>query len=371
MIKKVIVCVVFLLLSVVGYYATAGLASDPEQVYLAKMLDEGREVYLLKGELAGEYPVSMTLAFEKDTIVGSYVFSNSEPMKLSGKIEDDSYRFWATVENEGIVDTTGVFVLDKAFNGVWQNTDRTGRNLGNDIKRVDLEPASESFQSYRVRKYLYEYDIPFPGKPGSSTSVNFDIEYLELIGSTQAVTFINRLMREEYVEAAKNSGSMYNDVLKQIAEFGDGPFGISNISHYSVEYADDRLVSINNSGYSYAGGAHGISYYINQVYSLETGEIITLDEIFKDGENRKLVALLRKKLLEVREGKSSYFEFDQIRLNGNFLVNDRGIEFTYGHYEICAYAIGMPTVFFSWDELKSFVRKDSPVRYLLKGRSKR
>ncbi len=360
MIKRILIAAVLTVGGIIGAFAARNFQQTQPADTLELSLISDETTYLLEGKLAGKYGVTMDLVVIGDSISGSYYYSRpSDKLQLLGYVDGRALKFYETVTKDGVVDTTGHFAIDRNFDGKWSSGERE--------LTVELAPRSSEVRGYRVQKYGYDGEIPFPNEPESGTSVVFDIELFELLGTSKAVRKINIELEEQFSGAVSGARIMYDENLESIEEYGYGPFGISDELIYSVDYIDDRVISISSGGYFFGGGAHGVTHVDNQIFDLSSGEQIPLDNILKNRDDRRLIALLRQKLLEEREGEDSYFDFDDIRLNDNFSISQGGLWFIYEPYEIAPYVMGMPTVFFSWGELKPFFREDSPLWYMVEG----
>ncbi|HNP92166.1 RsiV family protein, partial [Macellibacteroides fermentans] len=51
--------------------------------------------------------------------------------------------------------------------------------------------------------------------------------------------------------------------------------------------------------------------------------------------------------------------------NGNFSVDETGINYTFNEYEIAAYVVGATHVHLSFEEIKHLARKESPIAHLV------
>jgi hypothetical protein len=118
----------------------------------------------------------------------------------------------------------------------------------------------------------------------------------------------------------------------------------------------------------YTGGAHGASVYMNYVLNLQTGEVITEEDIFTEGSQDVLALILVDKIARqnnVTDAKEleelGFFSIDEIFPNGNFLVDEEGITFYFNEYEIAAYVVGVSRVKLRYADIKPLLKKDSPV----------
>ena len=139
---------------------------------------------------------------------------------------------------------------------------------------------------------------------------------------------------------------------------------ISHIENYSsqfgIDYLSEKVVSINQLVYEYTGGAHGNYATVNSVYSLENGNKLKIEDLIIDLKSADLIKLIVDKLVKI-EGRdaNSYFGLDEISLeNNNFYLTSKGLVFTWGIYEIGAYAIGETMVLIPTEEIKPYLKDE-------------
>ena len=163
----------------------------------------------------------------------------------------------------------------------------------------------------------------------------------------------------------------YETTSKQMPKFRQDWAVDLNIEKYTET---DRIICISCDFYSFLGGAHptGLSAYFN--FDKETGDTISLSNLFKPGFEPKLNALIDKKFREINDlkpgdnlvEKGGLFE-NVIKFNYNFaitkdsLTNEKGLEFLYNEYEIAPYAAGPIELDFTSAELADIL---APNDYL-------
>ena len=135
---------------------------------------------------------------------------------------------------------------------------------------------------------------------------------------------------------------MEEDYKAEVAKSDETPVG-SWFSYYEMSSDDiafnqDDIISYTVSFENYTGGAHGAHSYNNHVVNLKTGKPITEEEIFVDNE---------------------------IFPNGNFLVDETGITYSFNEYEIAAYVVGVTNVHLPYKEIRYLLRDDSPISQLI------
>ena len=128
---------------------------------------------------------------------------------------------------------------------------------------------------------------------------------------------------------------------------------------------------------SYAGGVHGSVLEYFTCINLDTGEKITLKDIFhvcdecsEEERFNNETLIIKQKLMEMNDFNSlqeleDIFWVEDIKPVENFYLTEQGIVFVYNQYDIAAYAYGRWYVLLSYDDIKPFLVPDSPLRRFL------
>lgn len=121
------------------------------------------------------------------------------------------------------------------------------------------------------------------------------------------------------------------------------------------------------------GGSTSYDSYRNYVINLNTGQQVTENEIFNAGYDIALQSLIIASLLDKNNVKTveeledlGYFGVLEIVPNKNFLLNDKGIIYTYNKGEYSAYQLDAPQVFIPYSLIRSLLRENS-IAYKLAG----
>ena len=119
-----------------------------------------------------------------------------------------------------------------------------------------------------------------------------------------------------------------------------------HLQTYSVSYSD------------FTGGAHGMYGIIYNVFDLTTGAAVTERDLFADGYEEGVAALLKQSLaaylMENEIGEDMVFGEPQPY--DNFAVSEEGVTWTYNPYEIAPYAVGAISLTVSWSDLKPYLK---------------
>lgn len=174
--------------------------------------------------------------------------------------------------------------------------------------------------------------------------VNLNIPILTIIGDKKISTKINDeiyndvlVWRNELTEEAK---SYNNDYKNYNIEFS--PFILD--TKYKVTYNKNNILSIPMLYYQYSGGAHGLTTEKSYNFNLKTGEVIKLENLFRDGfdYNTKINQYIKDKIAKKPE---EYFDngtvFKGIKTKQDFYISNDGIVVYFQLYEISPYAGGI------------------------------
>lgn len=174
---------------------------------------------------------------------------------------------------------------------------------------------------------------------------------------------------EDYVDNYKSLEDEYKEELKRT----DGApveawYSYYETSSNEITYNSNGILSYTVYVENYTGGAHGSHATTNHSISLKTGEAITEEDLFVDGYQSDLALILVDKIAgqnNVANAKDlediGFFSVDEIVPNGNFLIGEEGITYTFNEYEIAAYVVGATSVLIPYEELRHLLKDDSPV----------
>ncbi len=141
----------------------------------------------------------------------------------------------------------------------------------------------------------------------------------------------------------------------------------------SVAETGGKIISIIESGWDYAGGAHGLGFVLYHNYSIETGQKIELQDCITAGGEEVLRSAAEEIFRNERDlvGKDLteegyWFGEGGFVLNTNFLPEETAITFFYNSYEIAPYAAGPTEIIIPYEKFKQVIKKDGPLGFALK-----
>lgn len=147
----------------------------------------------------------------------------------------------------------------------------------------------------------------------------------------------------------------YVNYVKSVESVEDAPGN----EEQSCDLIDttNRLFSIQIVGYNMQYGAAHPSTTISCLnFDLQTGNKIKMNDILISGYERKISSIVKKKLF--KEFGSEGWEFS---LTKNISIHKNGLSFNYNQYEIGTYAMGAPSVFVKWSEIKDLLKENPYV----------
>ena len=125
----------------------------------------------------------------------------------------------------------------------------------------------------------------------------------------------------------------------------------------TVTYCNGNVITVNNQGYEYMGGAHGASFDNSVTFLVSTGESLTTDMLPSISKLRPY--LVRSLAGQFEIPTSEWNDIFQVPINeleyGTPFVDASGLNFQYGAYEIGPWAMGMPRATISLSEARSLL----------------
>lgn len=177
---------------------------------------------------------------------------------------------------------------------------------------------------------------------------------------------------EDYLNNYKDLEDEYKAEVTKADETPVGAwFSYFEMSSDDIAYNKNDILSYTVNFENYTGGAHGAHSFTNHVIDMKTGNLIKEDDIFIEGFQEDLAQILIDRIAKqntVENPKEleniGFFSIDEIFPNGNFLIDDNGITYTFNEYEIAAYVVGATNVHLPYEEIQYLLKKESPIAHL-------
>lgn len=139
-------------------------------------------------------------------------------------------------------------------------------------------------------------------------------------------------------------------------------------AHAKVLRQDSSLTTIEVAGYSYTGGAHGISYTYFVNWDTKTNKSISLNDVLVDGYKAKLTSTAEhifrtdEKLSDTSSLNNQhdyFFKDGKFSLPDNYLITPLGIRFLYNVYTIKPYAAGITNLVIPYSQIKPLIKPNT------------
>ena len=313
---------------------------------------------------------------QEDQISGNYEVSSSDDTityDMAGEISQDNRAVLSPYGAETPA-LEGVLV-DRKFTGIW--------NYGTHKEKVELTelypPGSIPLEVY----YLHSEENLIEGNP-ETPSAEIELTMVYPVNNknvTPEVTHkIQQIIAGHYtdkseilnpdsvlVAAEQEFYNLYKEMDEEDWKDMEALFNWTQENDMSVLYNSNGLLSLEYLNYVYTGGAHGLTMTGHDIIDLNTGNLLTPEQIFRENTTEQLSALLTAQLRQ-DEGipdsiplvDAGYF-VEKIDPVDNIYINGSGIGFTYAAYEIAPYSMGITQVFLSYRQLKALLKKDTLV----------
>lgn len=174
------------------------------------------------------------------------------------------------------------------------------------------------------------------------------------------------VVRVYYDSLMTNMKAEYDDVRENMGGEDDGFFSMSNERTIAKSYETEKIITIEDYGSVYAGGAHPLSYAGAVSFDRKTGKRLGT-EIFKNLKSKELRNEILRGLREYFEVKSNE-ELGEMLLGVDYrnipmpgvapYFSKNGLEFIYGQYEIAPYACGMPQFTIPYSRLEPLLKEE-------------
>lgn len=123
----------------------------------------------------------------------------------------------------------------------------------------------------------------------------------------------------------------------------------------TVAYKNDKVITIKNTGYEYAGGAHGMGWESCTTYLLEDGTELTYSMLPSFNTLKPYIFSSLAKEFEIPANQFSDYgiNIEDLPQGTSPYINEKGVNFTYGEYEIGPYSLGRPTATIPLSKMQS------------------
>lgn len=169
----------------------------------------------------------------------------------------------------------------------------------------------------------------------------------------EAVQRLNERFKSEAERIAAEQETEMNSFLAEAEEM-DMDISVSFERSLKNVYIEGSMICVEQSDYSYTGGAHGLAGLIGINYDLEEERELSMEEVLgcskENAEEAVAGAFSRTEL--VQEG---IITLDQVRENLDeavYYMTEEGVHIVFPQYSLGAYAIGMPEAVVTEQDVK-------------------
>ncbi|MEI0567859.1 RsiV family protein [Brachyspira pulli] len=311
---------------------------------------EESKFYMLSGNISGEKASMYLYVNSNKNSISGYYYTKNKKALITGSINNNKLNMQEVDENNNMHATiNGVLSDDIVFsaeikydesNEVKDMEFALNRNLpvyyANIIDYYKNDIISNSIFSYHRTSFSFS-------KNNENETLNID----------------NSIM---YIEEECNN---YYNEWKALLYVGSSNITYEIDNTVNVGYIDSRVIALDNYSSMYTGGAHRSTANLQEVFSLEDSNLITIRDLISDFNDNNLISIMREKILMTGSTKEDYFDFNSITMeNSTYRILPNSINFIWQPYDIAPYSTGTTEISFSFEELKPFVKEGSPLSYL-------
>lgn len=154
----------------------------------------------------------------------------------------------------------------------------------------------------------------------------------------------------------------HNFIVKKATDENEN-YRSENLNVTAPFFIDSNVFVASRFSYSYMGGAHGMLSTEYDNYDVSTGKKVTINEIVNIDSEDFIEFYKNRVKSEYGDGVLSM----EIPITHNFYILPTGITFSYAPYELLGFAAGQPHLFFNFEELKPYRKKNTIIdKYIVK-----
>jgi len=182
--------------------------------------------------------------------------------------------------------------------------------------------------------------------------MSLNLELLVVDDAFPGAERINQVLRESEEENIRYGEESVSWVEETLQEEGEWDFPTCSLdgSVSDITYFDGDYFSFYMSMYDYQGGAHGMPYHNGYTFDLQTGEQLFLADLLENSEEELKDIVTRYFEEYIGRNPEEFWEdaVDTVRntvcMDSEFYLNEDGIVFYYGPYDLACFAAGFQEV---------------------------
>ena len=172
---------------------------------------------------------------------------------------------------------------------------------------------------------------------------------------------------ENHPELAPQNLDIYHEQALQSTDFYTYLETLSSKVHFNK----GNLLSFQVNRINKKGSSAAYSTYHSYVINLETGELVTENDLFTAGYDVALQQLFASKLMQQNNVNTiydleelGYFGIEEIMPNRNFLIDEKGITYIFNKGEYSAYLLDAQEIFIPFEDISVLLRENTLVSKL-------
>lgn len=158
--------------------------------------------------------------------------------------------------------------------------------------------------------------------------------------------YIKNCLNENFTGSLDTPDALLRNALKGKKDVSFGQEGESLEQNFKVIYNNQHVITLDNTGYTYMGGAHGMGWNSGTTFLIENGTEFSESMLPSISKMRPFILQGLAKSYNVSTGDLSDILLtspNEIDYPGTIYITGEGITFIYQPYEIAPWSEGTPT----------------------------
>lgn len=114
---------------------------------------------------------------------------------------------------------------------------------------------------------------------------------------------------------------------------------------FDIKLLNEKVLSLALNHYEFTGGAHGNFFAMGYTFDLNTGDLLTLDKIIRQGALPDITKICEQRILEMFEAESlsdagMFEDYIDLTIDQDFFLLSDALVFQFDPYEIAPYSMG-------------------------------
>ncbi|MEM6348075.1 MAG: RsiV family protein [Bacteroidota bacterium] len=304
-----------------------------------------------------KYPIEMILEISGNAVEGSYRYtSQKNSLQLKGEIDETGEYKLSEFDPEGKKTGVlrGVAEFQGRFTGSWSKSDSSEELL---LVMWPKQVISRNINEYAPASLRYDINHLHRESAGKTCEIDVYYPYFYDFPAGVAERINAEMMgpsEEEIV--ARLAECQVDDELDEVA------MGSIVSEGFRINAFVGPIMSISYDFYAYfSGAAHGNYGSDTYNFDMRTGQRLMPKDLFVEGYEEGLSAMIEQRLKEFYPEDHSYFEFRGIHAEQDYDLFADSLGVYFDPYEIAPYAAGRIEVRLAYDEIEQFIKADGPL----------